>query len=1111
MHKKQKINLASRLIARELLPLHKYFQDQEQFKQFHHAQQEERVAAFFMEEMTHLSGQKREQLALYYELSEKISAIGVDRYGEILRIPLSDKDSYEKACDRGIVTEKQWLVYEFEDQTTPNRNKVMQLIQEEIDILDEHVDLILSLDPELDILKRFDELPAEGPDDEYLFQALQDKRWVDLGQAVLRRLKPDNYEQLLDIEDELKMVVLRGIQKDISYWLRNSFDLDEQQKQAIMQNQELFLQYLGEGEDHQYPAYLALIYDSTPAYVKSTPEYIVQMWRLGDQYSRMSLLSDWDYEALVRLYEYIETNFGIVRDAPDFDSQKMISLQIIMRNQLASYYRKLWEWEKAVEKYKINAVWTYTNGLHKDFEKALFSIADCLQEFQKNNSLVKYLVNILEGNGEDFDNIPDGFQLSDVTRKACEGQLITALETQQIHPNELKEILKNIKTKPGKIFSQLMEGLKSNDELPIASIQAFAAEFEKFYSEDMNGFFDGPSQSAGRITNALHKLKMFEVPVESYRESLKEIEKYIEDQTADIRLDYDLHCALLQYYEKDAACIEAFAKLVPLTARYPSFFNKHLQAFWHNQFIRVASLSINEGTDLWEKIESAAIKSVNFISEGFLDNYHENTARLSMVSELENTAKALLLNIERTDYYKTRQHLLKLLWNVLIYQQQFFNRFIGKENISIQDDKKYDQIFKKNKEQLFEYHVLGRRNVKADLHHNSAQLLALEKSHLRTAHRFEKFFKPKERSILFHFFIKMNHQRHVLMLEAKPADSLSDGLPIFDYVALDAFEEIETLVQEIENEHQFFLNQDGMLVLLDSEEGFNKIAGPLKYFFNVSEDEGFRDRLKDLLVDEFIDKTSEAASINLYCDDFLHQFPFEIMELDTGEVVGCQFNIANAIKAEQSEDRLFLPKGIAIFSGIPTLGRLNALENSTEEHASIKNLFETHNYPVFSYGGEKATLFELNQLLRNRKPSILHLATHGVADDQLPAESASLILTPQENNPASALLTYEDIIRQDYSGVDLVVLSACNGSVGQVNKGSAIQGLAYAFLSAGASFVLASRAPVNDKQTLKFMKKFYEYLFETGVKDAMRRTRQYFMENKGQVNLRNLAAWGVWT
>jgi CHAT domain-containing protein len=109
--------------------------------------------------------------------------------------------------------------------------------------------------------------------------------------------------------------------------------------------------------------------------------------------------------------------------------------------------------------------------------------------------------------------------------------------------------------------------------------------------------------------------------------------------------------------------------------------------------------------------------------------------------------------------------------------------------------------------------------------------------------------------------------------------------------------------------------------------------------------------------------------------------------------------------------------------------------------------------------------------LADRGYAVLHVASHVDVDDQSPWQSA-LCLSP---GPASGRITALDIagMRLPHR---LVVLSGCETARGRALNGEGVQGLSAAFLSAGASCVVASLWPAPDRETAVLMRHFYSEL-----------------------------------
>jgi tetratricopeptide (TPR) repeat protein len=145
----------------------------------------------------------------------------------------------------------------------------------------------------------------------------------------------------------------------------------------------------------------------------------------------------------------------------------------------------------------------------------------------------------------------------------------------------------------------------------------------------------------------------------------------------------------------------------------------------------------------------------------------------------------------------------------------------------------------------------------------------------------------------------------------------------------------------------------------------------------------------------------------------------------------------------------------------------------------------------------------------NKRYRYLHLATHGFFEspDRIARLRAGLRLseaglaanqgTPQDDilaflpllrsglalagaNKGSgdeALLTAEDLSGLDLRGADLVVLSACETSLGNLTQGDGVLGLQRGFHAGGARSVVASLWSVHDAATSVLMEEFYNNLW----------------------------------
>ena len=171
---------------------------------------------------------------------------------------------------------------------------------------------------------------------------------------------------------------------------------------------------------------------------------------------------------------------------------------------------------------------------------------------------------------------------------------------------------------------------------------------------------------------------------------------------------------------------------------------------------------------------------------------------------------------------------------------------------------------------------------------------------------------------------------------------------------------------------------------------------------------------------------------------------------------------------------------------------------SREAHA-LDALLTGHQVPVHLYTGVYASEEALGRNSEN--VNILHFATHGfyVSADaikegknayytQLFSTRPDFLLDPlyrsglhmalsspawdqgivPDDNVSDGILTAREISLLDLSGVDLVVLSACDSGLGDLS-GEGVYGLPRAFKKAGAGTILMSLTPVNDDTSTQYL------------------------------------------
>ena len=113
---------------------------------------------------------------------------------------------------------------------------------------------------------------------------------------------------------------------------------------------------------------------------------------------------------------------------------------------------------------------------------------------------------------------------------------------------------------------------------------------------------------------------------------------------------------------------------------------------------------------------------------------------------------------------------------------------------------------------------------------------------------------------------------------------------------------------------------------------------------------------------------------------------------------------------------------------------------------------------------------------------ILHLATHGLAEEFAGSSLSALVFATKPGSPASddGFLHLQELLttwNNRCAGCELVVLSACRTAIGRDRKDEATAALPIGFFHAGARSVVASIWSVDDESTALLMAEFYGQLF----------------------------------
>lgn len=126
---------------------------------------------------------------------------------------------------------------------------------------------------------------------------------------------------------------------------------------------------------------------------------------------------------------------------------------------------------------------------------------------------------------------------------------------------------------------------------------------------------------------------------------------------------------------------------------------------------------------------------------------------------------------------------------------------------------------------------------------------------------------------------------------------------------------------------------------------------------------------------------------------------------------------------------------------------------------------------------------------------VIHLSTHGLADDQRPLFSVICLAKDEQND--GEIRAYE--VFSLNLKANLVALGACESGLGKLSEAEGLVGLVRSFLYAGAPTVIASLWSVYDRPTMELFINFFKYWKQEGMSkvEALGRAQRELAEEYG--------------
>jgi CHAT domain-containing protein len=279
------------------------------------------------------------------------------------------------------------------------------------------------------------------------------------------------------------------------------------------------------------------------------------------------------------------------------------------------------------------------------------------------------------------------------------------------------------------------------------------------------------------------------------------------------------------------------------------------------------------------------------------------------------------------------------------------------------------------------------------------------------------------------------------------------------------------------------------------------------------------------------DEIGQASTIYLSADGIYNQINLEAIPTPDGKYV---IDNANIILVSNTKDMYLrkisskkaLPENTASMFGNPTFYLTASSDQSVMSLPGTEKEVNQVQFMLKQKGWITAEFVEKSASEENIKeinsPKIFHIATHGfykpsiqgtlrdelqgneAALNQNPLMRTGLLLkgagdlmekTEYNYNMENGILTAYEAMSLNLDKTDLVVLSACETGLGDLEAGEGVYGLQRAFLVAGAKVLIMSMFKVDDEATQKLMLKFYQKWLNSA------NLRQSFIEAKKELRV----------
>lgn len=733
MYQKQRINLASEVAAQGMWSLYCQVADPLVRELFQKAETQAWAPEIVQAKLSELPAPPPLIFLQYYHFVQK-QQVDHARMEELFSsLPIPTQHQLLVSKQEGLASLLDTLRHLPGSATDPILGELQHLLAEQYRMLDQYSNPLIDWAQRTPALQEVVSLAPEAPDDGHLWELMDRENWEELGKALLQRLAPTDGGVLFGISSDLKPLFFRALQKHILLQIHQDKSLTEQARSEILSGHKHFIAYIGQQLAPQYPAFMALALEAFQEDFHNDVKYLSTLIDLGHHFQRLPDKETLNYEALIRLYEFILDRIDWIYQHPvnPLKPEETILTEMQLCLELGALYERFWEVPAAVQKYKAAAQLAYVNDMWPSLEELIFRIIFCYQDFFQDEKMLESIQYALSGKGF-WLGINGGYPVSEGFRERLDAILVDSLQRLQVHPPRLKEVWKAMKSRtdtPAQfrtlpLFSGVWSMKKEDGTLELLAAQ-------------------------DPLLLPLQRLNDPFLPMETAPELVEKLEPWEWKLQGGDRLLLALHRTYLQVLSGEQQVLGTFHQLIKKMDRWVQF-GPMEQAHWCNRYIEAMSRALAERPMMLIVLKETALRAVQKLTEAFmlsdLPPYVEHPKVQQLLGE---TIQAVLKNAKATSHrFATYQSVMAVLWNLLVYQQRFSMPFNSRGLVAAPDQDRHAALHQTLLDQLNDFLHTPTPTLKEKISTTIQAMHALEMPFLEEVLQLNAFEEPPTNALL---------------------------------------------------------------------------------------------------------------------------------------------------------------------------------------------------------------------------------------------------------------------------------------------------------------------------------------------------------------------------